>query len=531
MSEDRERITLAGSGCRPPLGAREVGAPGREERFEVSVLLRSRAENGYTEPAPEETGGRAPSGRRHLSRRELADARGASPEDLGLLGDFAREYGLEIVEQSPAERRVVLSGTAEAFERAFEVRFALYEHRGTTFRGYAGEVSVPARLGEVVRGVFGLDERPIARPHFRARRVSPYAGGLSYTPVQLAKTYDFPAGATGEGQALALIELGGGYRSEDLTEYFSGLGVPAPAVSSISVDGAHNAPTGDPSGPDGEVALDIEVAGAAAPAASILVYFTPNTERGFVDALKRAVHDEVNQPSVVSISWGAPENEWSEQAVRAFEEVFQDAARLGVTVLAAAGDRGSSDGETDGLQHVDFPASSPYVLGCGGTRLELSAQGAIASEVVWNEPTGGATGGGVSEAFGLPSWQQDAGVPPSANPGGRVGRGVPDVAADADPATGYEVLVDGTRLVVGGTSAVAPLWAALISCINQELGNPVGYLNPLLYRLASGGSSAAPFHDITSGDNGAYAAGPGWDACTGLGSPDGSTLLDALRGA
>jgi kumamolisin len=207
------------------------------------------------------------------------------------------------------------------------------------------------------------------------------------------------------------------------------------------------------------------------------------------------------------------------------DEAFQAAAAIGVTVTVASGDNGSTDGVNDGLNHVDFPASSPNVLACGGTQLQASG-GAITSEVVWNEQANqeGATGGGVSDVFPLPSYQSAAGVPASANPGGNVGRGVPDVAGDADPTTGYVTRVDGQPDVIGGTSAVAPLWAGLIALVNQSLGKPVGFVNPLLYQATAG----SPTNDITSGNNGAYPAGAGWDACTGLGSPIGTGVAAAL---
>jgi kumamolisin len=185
-----------------------------------------------------------------------------------------------------------------------------------------------------------------------------------------------------------------------------------------------------------------------------------------------------------------------------FDQAFQAAATLGVTVCCAAGDNGSGDGESDGLAHVDFPASSPFALACGGTKLTASGT-MITSEVVWNEGPESATGGGVSSVFSLPSYQSAAHVPPSANPGGGMGRGVPDVAGDADPVTGYQVRVDGQAFVIGGTSAVAPLWAGLIALMNQQLGHPVGFLNPLLYGSLAG---RGLFHDITSGNNGAYTA-------------------------
>ena len=207
-----------------------------------------------------------------------------------------------------------------------------------------------------------------------------------------------------------------------------------------------------------------------------------------------------------------------------FDKAFQAAASLGVTVCCASGDNGSADGVSDGKPHVDFPASSPFALGCGGTKLTVSGT-SISSEVVWNEnASSSATGGGVSGFFALPAYQKNAKVPVAAG-ANKAGRGVPDVAGDADPNSGYRVRVDGQSLVIGGTSAVAPLWAGLIALMNQKLGKPVGYLNPLLYGSVVGKGA---FRDIVSGNNGSYSAAAGWDPCTGWGSPVGSKLLKAL---
>jgi kumamolisin len=297
-----------------------------------------------------------------------------------------------------------------------------------------------------------------------------------------------------------------------------------PSVSSVSVDHGKNRPTRNPDGPDGEVMLDIEVAASVAPKAKIVVYFSSNTDQGFLDAITKAIHDTVNNPSVISISWGGPESSWTDQSMQQFDQAFQAAAALGITVCVAAGDNGSSDGVSDGAVHVDFPASSPNALACGGTTLNASTS-SIDSEVVWNNmPNGGATGGGVSEEFPLPSYQANAKVPPSKSTG-HVGRGLPDVAGDADPNTGYTVRVDGEDTVIGGTSAVAPLWAGLIALLNQSLGHPVGLLNPVLYGTIS---QAGVFRDITVGTNGDYSAGPGWDPCSGWGVADGQKLLQAL---
>jgi len=380
---------------------------------------------------------------------------------------------------------------------------------------------VPEDLTPIIVGVFGLDDRQVFRPHLvRLRKsegiVKAKAVTVSYTSPQLAKLYNFPAGLDGNKQCIAIIELGGGYQAKDIQAYFKALNITQPKVTAISVDGARNAPGSDA---DGEVVLDIEVAGGIANKAKIAVYFAPNTDKGFIDAINTAVHDKHNNPSVISISWGAAEKEWTSQAMQAMDQSFQAAAAMGVTVFCAAGDDGSNDQGNDNLAHADFPSTSPFVTGCGGTKLDASG------ETTWNNGPGSATGGGVSDFFPLPSWQSKADVPPSANPGGKVGRGAPDIAGDADPNTGYVVMLNGQNDVFGGTSAVAPLWAGLIALINQKLGKPIGYLNPLLYnQLVKSGA----FRDITVGNNGAYKAGPGWDACTGFGTPDGTKLLDAL---
>jgi kumamolisin len=270
--------------------------------------------------------------------------------------------------------------------------------------------------------------------------------------------------------------------------------------------------------------LDIEVAGSVAPGAQIAVYFAPNTDRGFQDALSMAVHDQLLKPGVISISWGSSESNWTAQSIQNFADVAQEASLLGITVIAASGDQGSSDGVDDGQNHVNFPASCPYVLATGGTRL-LSVQGEITSETVWNDgPQGGASGGGYSAAFSRPSYQANIAGQQGA---GQQGRGVPDVAGDAAPDTGYNILVDGQQQVVGGTSAVAPLWAGLLALFNQSLQTRVGFINPRLYAAVE----TQCFNEITTGNNGAFSAGPGWNPACGLGSPKGVQLLQNVFGA
>jgi kumamolisin len=529
MSTPKKLLALAGSERAPLAGAREIGPANPNEKVDVTIRLRSRAgkkpivnAEAFTKPIAKRT---------ILSRKEFEQQHGADPDSIARVEAFAREHKLTVKEKSAGRRTVILSGTVAAMNSAFGVELKQFEHPSGQYRGRTGPVHIPNELQDVIEGVFGLDNRPQAKPHFRRRHARAgaraQAASLSYTPTQVAALYDYPTGVDGTGECIALIELGGGYNPTDLSNYWNQLNLTkTPNVSAVSVGNGSNNPSGDPNGPDGEVMLDIEVSGAIAPGANIVVYFADNTDAGFLNAITTAVHDSTNNPSVVSISWGGPESSWTGQAMTSMDEAFQAAAAMGVTVCVAAGDDGSTDGVTDGQNHVDFPASSPNVLACGGTTLVASGN-TITSETTWNELANneGATGGGISDVFPLPSWQANAGVPPSANSNHNVGRGVPDVSGDADPTTGYVTLVDGQSGVIGGTSAVAPLWAGLIALINESVGKPAGLVNPLLYQSAS---TAGDFNDVTSGNNGAYSAGPGWDPCTGLGSPIGAQIAAAL---
>jgi kumamolisin len=515
----QKRVPLPGSNRQPLPESQEVGPVPADERVQVTVSLRRRGGN-----PPVDQGGQLP----HVSYSQFSAEYGADPADIARVESFAQHAGLTIVESSIAKRRVILAGGAATVAKAFGAQqLACYrqQHDGPLYRGRSGPLTIPTELAGAVIAVLGLDNRPVARAHLR---INPrQAPATSFTPPQVAQLYNFPQGVTGAGQTVAIIELGGGYSTADLSTYFQQLGVKEPAVTAVSVDGGQNTPGSDA---DAEVMLDIEVIGSIAPGVNIAVYFAPNSDQGFVDAITDAVHDTARKPSVVSISWGAPEDSWTQQSQTAMNAALQDAAALGVTVTAAAGDNGSTDGVGDGKLHVDFPAASPYALACGGTTLNGSGS-AISSETVWNETASseGATGGGVSTVFALPSYQENAGVPaqPQSN---FAGRGVPDIAGNADPTTGYQVLVSGQNAVIGGTSAVAPLWAGLVALLNEKFGTPVGFLNPKLYPL-----NTSNFRDITSGNNddsglGYFSAQSGWDACTGLGSPNGAALMNALGG-
>ena len=517
--------------------ARPAGLLDIYAEITVTVLLRRRAE------VPEEL----ITGPETLTSDQLAQLYGSDPDDVTVATGVFDRYGLTVTESYPGSRRLMVRGTIEELSEVFgttltQVASQHPDGSGTVVHRYrSGGLSVPAELDGIVVAVLGLDNRPVARPQFRrppvgrvaretatAGAAAPAAMAGPLTAAQVASFYKFPAGTDGTGQTIAIIELGGGYTASDLDSYFSGLGLATPSVTAVSVDSGSNSPGQQA---DGEVELDIEVAGAVAPGAAQVVYFAPNTDQGFIDAVSQAVHASPT-PIVVSISWGGSEDSWSPQSLSALDTTIADGAVLGTTVCVAAGDNGSSDDPNSQTGvHCDFPASSPHALACGGTKLvgDVSTF-TITSEVVWNElPNNeGAGGGGVSDVFtSLPLWQETAGVAEATgvtNPG----RGVPDVAGNADPVTGYLVVVDGQQQPVGGTSAVAPLWAGLIARLAQATGKKFGLLQPLIYAGVTPGTAVPGFNDIAAGNNGAYKAGPGWDACTGLGSPNGEALLTRL---
>jgi kumamolisin len=476
MTQGYADLPIPGSRRRAMAGARRLGDADPSADVYVTVVLRRSSDNAGSP---------------------------ADQADVDAVWAYASRVGLEVVSVNVPARSIRLRGDVTTMNAAFGVNLGHYQLDGGTFRGREGSVFLPEDLDGRVMAVLGLDSRPQAQAHFR---IAANASSTGRPPQQIAAAYGFPTDADGTGQTVAVIELGGGYRTADLNEYFSAQGLRTPVIEAVPVDGAANAPGGDA---DGEVMLDIEVIGAIAQGARIAVYFGPNTTDGFYDAIAAAVHDTQRTPSIISISWGQAESEWTASAMDSYDALLADAAAAGISVYVASGDNGASDGEPSGL-HVDFPASSPSAVGCGGTTLRS------AGEVVWNELASGegATGGGFSSHFSMPSYQE--GVVTGD------GRGVPDVAGNADPTTGYAVRVDGQNQVIGGTSAVAPLWAALTALANQRNGTNAGAPHARLYREPSA------FRDITSGNNDGFQAGAGWDACTGLGSPNGTAAADAL---
>ncbi len=549
MNPSLQKFAIPGS-RRPPIPeAKLLGRSSPAQRITLSIYARQN-------PRPPATSVRAldalsadlPGQRRYLDAEEFNSVYGADPADLETIAAWAKANGLDVLQTSVPMRRVQVQGTIQNVEQAFSVELNEYQHpKDGRYRGREGELQVPSDLFGVVDGVFGLDTRKVGRPR-RRRSISPNAFPGSFLPPEVAELYSYPANLDGAKQNIAILAFNGagspdprgGYSLAALKTYFEQtLHGKTPTITDVVVQGPGNDPGPDSQASDqqgdstGEVMLDMCVVGSVAPGAHIFMYFTEFTSQGWLDALHEAIAGN-NAISVISISYGNPEDDpqgaWSKMGVRVVNQAFQAAMAKGITICVASGDDGSSDQGSDGA-HVDFPASSPFVLGVGGTKL-VAAGGApptIAEETVWNElmQGEGAGGGGISSVFTKPAYQNAVKVPPSANPPHRIGRGVPDVCAVADPETGVVVMhVDGKQLEqIGGTSAAAPLWASLVARLNQGLGANCGFLNPVLYSKCANGV----LRDITAGNNGAYAAAAGWDACTGLGSPNGQRLLRALQ--
>jgi kumamolisin len=514
-----------------PVDASEVASITVRTRSAKDVKsLEQKVKDIYAQPVGE---------RKYLSHDDVAASFGADPRDLDALEQFGQRHNLVVSHRNAAERSLVLTGKLKDLMNAFHADLHMFHHSKGTYRGRQGQILIPKQFDGVITGIFGFDTRPkLKAPHRRKMAAKAGPGGENgMAPTEFAKRYNFPTShqgtkLDGSGQCIAIIELGGGFDNDDLQIYFQELGIPQPKVVAISVDHAGNQPTANGLD-DGEVMLDIEVAGAVAPKATIAVYFAPNQGNGFLDAVNAAVHDTQRKPSVISISWGSPEEPGEQQATQAFHDVFVEAAALGITVCAASGDHGTAvlDGfNWDKKIHVLHPAVDDLVLSCGGTQIDPKG-----NDVVWNDGTpfapvpgggGWATGGGVSLMFDLPDYQKNAKIPKSIV-NGKIGRGVPDIAMSA---TNYFTRVQGREEPSGGTSAVAPLMAALVALLNQAKKKNVGFLNPFLYANVGKGITK----DVTSGTNAitktvkGYKAGKGWNACAGLGVPDGQKILDNL---
>ena len=507
---------------------------------EITVLLSLRWQNESKLCPQNSLGSRPVHERKHLSVAQATAVFSANPGDVAAVRRFAHRYQLHSSALGLGGAFMQLSGTAGNFNRAFGVKLCHWSEKkcASTYQGHEEEVTLPGDLEGIVTGVFGLDTHPAARrPRGSTHGMS--AGDITPPPVtsrtrrpaEFADLYQFPQHTSGDGECIGLLEFGGGFRRTELKSYFKTVGVKMPTVIVREVSPGANRPQGKRGtlNADTEVYLDIEVAASLAPEAKLVVYFGDNTMQGWLSTLQAAILDQTHDPSVISISWGEAEQDWSPQALREIDKLFQLAAHRGISICCSSGDRGISESSPF---TVAFPASSPHVLACGGTRLDIKGSGSR-KETVWNQwrQFKLASGGGVSDVFPLPLYQQGAKVPLRRSQEHQAGRGIPDVAANASSDTGYLIEADRTPMSLGGTSAVAPLWAALIARLNEAMGMRIGFLTPLLYTMNSAGAGAVC--DITEGFNGStraagFRARPGWDACTGLGSPNGEQLLKLL---
>lgn len=494
-----------------------VGPSNPEIEISVTVMVRPKA----SDKEIDDTIARIANGeRKPVSDAEFNERFSASPEAMARVQKFAADSGLKVDKTDANSGQISLRGTVKEFSSAFGVQIDDYKNGPIVSREQSGNISVPAEVAGDIQGVFGLDNRRQAESHLR-RLPTPQprgSGSTSFMPSEVAEAYNFPKASMGAGQSVAIIELGGGLDLKDNAQYYKDHGLKEPPLQIVAIDGASNSPGQDA---DGEVALDSQIIGAVAPEAKQQLIFAPNSDQGFINAITRATFPEAGekQNTAISISWGQNEAAWSEQAVHNMNAAFKKAALKGISIFAAAGDDGAKDGTDKYL--ADYPSSDPFVTGCGGTNLSRNGK-----EVVWNDGSfGGATGGGISQKFDLPDFQKGTPLPKNANKDGKPGRGAPDIAGDASPSTGYVIRVGAAEQVVGGTSAVAPLYAGLMMRVNGALGHPAGYLNPFLYK----NGNSAIFKDITDGNNNGYKAGKGWDACTGWGVINGEKFLEQLK--
>ncbi len=434
---------------------------------------------------------------------------------------FAQLFGFTILDIDKVSRIAKLKGSLCLCKVAFGVTLHLYrDHWGRTFRARTGRLYIPAIMADSIEGIYGLDERDqissrskTIHSNYWHNRFSSRSKG--YTGRMVAELYRFPLNYTGAKQTIGFIQLGGGYRQTDIDQYFADNCMKAPQVFAKYTSNVANTPSLC-SVADNEIAMDLQIAGSVAPDAKHVVYFAPNSSKGFMDVIAAAIFDKEHRPSVLCICWGATEMRWNSQLMNAINDYFKIACILGITVCVASGDAGSSNGVRDGKVHVDFPASSPYVLSCGGTKL-ITLEKRILSEVVWNESEYAATGGGISEHFPVPFYQQGANVPASKNRNQFNGRGVPDIAGHASMQSGYRILVNGRYVLLGGTSAASALYAGLIAILNEQRGIPHGFINPTLYANPQIFRKITYGNNITTSTRLGYSAASGWNACTGLG--------------
>ncbi len=535
--------------------ARRTGPCPPDEEIRFTVLLHAKDIRMLREAAHAVADPQSAVYGRHLSPDEVRALVAPGYQDLDAVLSFLRDAGLTVDGVAGARTSVQAHGPAEKVAHAFDVPIGVFDVPRSLSplrrRAIATErdPSIPASLAAVIRGVAGLNTLPAARrfppilapTRSRVPRRSPAAargpaGG--YTPEEIRAAYDLPEPGTGgtRGERVAILEFGGGFSSRDFGSFCARYGLPAGDVTEVSVSGAKNDYQGKTGDADLEVALDMDWVRGTAPDADIDLWWVPNVDAGWVDFLSALLDaPDARRPSIVSISWGMPEDGFAtSRRYDQTRELFLSCSLLGITFVCATGDAGAGDvpegsAAFDGQRHVDFPSVVPEVTAVGGTK--LVPRGGSFAETAWNDgPDRGATGGGFSRFVAVPAWQKPA-------LGGRrgvTGRGIPDVAAVASPDPGLSIFARNKWTAAGGTSVAAPIWSGILAHVNAAraaAGRPrLGAANAALYAAAR---KASPFRDITQGDNSyggvtGYQATKGWDPTTGLGSVDTRALVKKL---
>jgi kumamolisin len=487
----------------------------------------------------------SPQYQQYLTPDQFEQMYAPTSDQVQQVSTYLQSQGMTVTSVAPNNLLIDATATVSQVQSAFSVNISTYQTGSHTFYANTNSPSIPTSISQLITSISGLDNSVTYQPLYQrmGQRIQKHGSTMAtpsgFGPKDLSGAYNATplqnAGILGDNQSVALFELDG-YQSSDIDKYFSNFGItPTPAITSEQVDG-FNGVAGQGAI---EVELDMEVVGAIAPHAHQFVYEGPNTTQGLNDTYNQIVHE--NKAHIVSTSWGLCESLSGASELQTLDNIFKQGAAQGISFFAAAGDSGAYDC-ADGNLGVDSPASDPYVTGVGGTNLQLNA-GAYGSESVWSNPSdtsrspnGAGGGGGVSNKFAHPSWQTGPGTQ-SGN------REVPDVSADADPATGYATYCTVTNagcpstgwIPIGGTSAAAPLWAGSMALIDQYLQSQnkavVGSANPTLYNLFNTSQPSPAFHDITSGNNLHYNAGPGYDMASGIGSPDVDNIAHDLVGS
>ena len=516
-------VPLAGSTSPALAYSHRVGAlPGtRQLSVAVTLKLRDTAQlSAFINAAS--TPGTAAYGH-YLTAAQFAAEYAPTTAQVATVSAFLRGKGLTVARVSGNRESLDVTGSVSKLQSAFDTTEGTYLDPYSHRQFYANDhaVVLPSSIASLVASVAGMDDHTVRAPELvRKANVSSHSTPSGVSPSQIDTAYRInQTGENGAGETVALWEFDG-YNSSDLSTYNSQYGLSGPAATTVSVDSADY--DSSPGQGEGEVELDSEVVRAVAPQATQLVYEAPNSDQGEIDIANAIV--SADKVSVISISWGSCEQDTTPSVMTAVNNTFEQAAAEGISIYSAAGDSGSRDctGSTSGsgVKAVDFPGSSVYDTSVGGTTLTMGSGGSYSSESAWSDG-----GGGVSTLYARPSWQTGSGSY----------RTVPDVASNADPNSGYAIYTGGSWEQIGGTSAAAPLWSGFTALYNEKAAAAskanLGFADPAIYQVGAGSGYASAMHDVTTGANQDYSAGPGYDEVTGWGSPVADGLMTALLGS